>query len=241
MFGNGDPPHPYAPNNNFCGFLFTLPVLSLPPEFCELKIDDSNTVIFLQLLPLYKEEMDFAITDTSEALLKKFEEQGSPDYGDINRESVVGSAEVVPGAIKTAGMWCPNYKNTIRNFKTEGVRCPTCKHILVKDQNGELMALDIPEEKASVSKKTEKKAEKLFLEALGNLDRNTPKKALELLTKAFKLNPCDSRIWSVKSSLFFELGRYKEAYECGRESLKYVQSLFFYFMILFITVLTEKR
>ncbi len=222
-FGNGDPPHPYAPNTNFCGFLFTLPVLSLPSEFCELKIDDSKTVIFLQLLPLYKEEMDFAITDTSEALLKKFEEQGSPDYVDVNRKSVVGSAEVIPGGSKTAGMWCPNCKSTIRNFKPEGVRCPMCKRVLVKDQNGELMALDIPEEKASVSKNTEKKAEKLFFEALGYLDRNTPEKALELLSEAFKLNPYDRRIWGVKSSLLFELGRRKEAYECGKEGLKYLQ------------------
>lgn len=222
-FGNGNPPHPYAPNTNFCGFLFTLPVLSLPPEFCELKIDDSKNVIFLQLLPLYKEEMDFAITDTSEALLKKFEEQGSPDYIDVNRKSVVGSAEVTPGGSKTAGMWCPNCKNTIRNFKPEGVRCPMCKRVLVKDQNGELMALDIPEEKATVSKKTEKKAEKLFFEALSYLDKHTPEKALELLTQAFNLNPYDRRIWSVMSSLLFELGRHKEAYECGKEGLKYLQ------------------
>ncbi len=222
-FGNGDPPHPYAPNTNFCGFLFTLPVLSLPPEFCELKIDDSKNIIFLQLLPLYKEEMDFAITDTSEALLKKFEEQGSPDYIDVNRKSVVGSAEVTPGESKTAGMWCPNCKNTIRNFKLEGVRCPTCKRVIVKDQNGELMALDIPEEKGSVSKKVEKKAEKLFFEALDYLDKHIPEKALELLTKAFKLNPYDRRIWSVKSTLLFELGRRKEAYECGKEGLKYLQ------------------
>jgi tetratricopeptide (TPR) repeat protein len=85
------------------------------------------------------------------------------------------------------------------------------------------MALDIPEEKASVSKKTEKKAEKLFFEALSYLDKHIPEKALELLTQAFKLNPYDRRFWSVKSSLLFELGRHKEAYECGKEGLKYLQ------------------
>jgi hypothetical protein len=89
--------------------------------------------------------------------MKEFEEQGSPDYVDINRKSVVGSAEVVLGAIKTAGIWAPNCKNTIRNFKLEGVRCPMCKRVLVKDQNGELMALDIPEEKASVRRRRKKR------------------------------------------------------------------------------------
>ena len=136
---------------------------------------------------------------------------------------MVGLGDVIPGKSKTAGMWCPNCQNTIRNFKPEGVRCGSCKRVLVKDQNGELMALDIPEEKGSVSKKTEKKAEKLFFEALGYLDRHIPEKALEFLTKAFKLNPYDRRIWSVKSTLLFELGRRKEAYECGKEGLKYLQ------------------
>jgi len=221
-FGNGDPPHPYASNTNFCGLLFTLPVLSLPAEFCELPIDDSKTVIFLQLLPLYKEEMDFAITDTSEALLKKFEEHNSPDYIDVTRKSVVGSSVVVPGKVKTAGMWCPNCKNTIKNFKPEGVRCPMCKRVLVKDQTGELMALDIPEEKTKVSKKKEKEAEKLFFEALDLLNINKPESALNLLTKAFKLNPYDRRCWSVKGSVLHKLGRYKEAFEFGKEGLKYL-------------------
>lgn len=222
-FGNGDPPQPYAPNTNFCGLLFTLPVLSLPPEFCELQIDDSKTVIFLQLLPLYKEEMDYAITDTSEALLQKFEEQNSPDYIDINRKSVVGSEELAPGESKTAGMWCPNCQNTIRNFEPEGVRCPMCKRVLVKDQTGTLRSLDIPEEKASVSKKAEKKAEKLFFEALSYLDKKASEKALELLTQAFELNPYDRRYWSVKSTVLFDLGRREEAYKSGLEGLKYLQ------------------
>lgn len=221
-FGNGDPPQPYSPNTNFCGLLFTLPVLSLPAEFCELQIDDSKTVIFLQILPLYKEEMDLVITDSSEALLKKFEEQNSPDYVDINRKSLVGSGEVVPGKSKTAGMWCPNCLNTIRNFKPEGVRCSMCKSVLVNDQTGELRALDIPEEKASVSKKAEKKAETLFFDALSYLDKNAPEKALKLLTQAFKLNPYDSRYWSVKSTVLYELGRYKEAFDCGTAGLKYL-------------------
>ena len=85
------------------------------------------------------------------------------------------------------------------------------------------MALDIPEEKESVSKEAEKKAEKLFFKALGYLGKQVTEKALKLLTKAFELNPYDRRIWSVKSTLLFNLGRRKEAYECGKEGLKYLQ------------------
>lgn len=220
-FGNGDPPLPYASNTNFCGFLFTLPLFSLPPKFCELKIDDSKTIIFLQLLPLYKEEMDYAITNTSEALLEKYEKLNLPDYIDLKRDSAVGSSNFIPGIAKTKGMWCPICSNTIRDFKPGGYRCPMCKHILIQDHTGVLRAHDIPEEKTPISNKVKMKAEKLFFEGLSYLDKKMPEKAIEILTKAFELNPYDRRVWSLKSTILYDLGRQKEAYECGMEGLKY--------------------
>ena len=65
------------------------------------------------------------------------------------------------------------------------------------------------------------KAEKLFFEGLSYLDKKMPEKAIEILTKAFKLNPYDRRVWSFKSTILYDLGRQKEAYECGMEGLKY--------------------
>jgi len=57
---------------------------------------------------------------------------------------------------------------------------------------------------------------------LSHLDNNKSEEDIELLTQAFKLNPYERRVWSVKSSILFKLGRYKEAHKCGLEGLKYI-------------------
>ena len=221
-FGNGDPPLPFANNTGFCGFLFTLPVLSFPPEFCELRIDDTKSVIFLQLIPLYKEEMDYAITEGSDALLKKFEENNIPDYVDINRENLFGLRKPSSRPAETKGYICPFCNTVLRNFKSEGIRCPTCKRVIVKSRDGKLISLDIPEEKPSVPKKNKIKAEKLFFEGLTFFKQLKGEKALSSFNKAIKLNPYDKRVWSLKVQLLNRLGRYKEAKECAEQGMKYI-------------------
>ena len=221
-FGNGNPPLPFAPNTGLCGFLFMFPLLSFPPEFCELKIDDLKSVIFLQLVPLYKEEMDFAFTEGSEALLERIEKGEIPEHVDIHRKNILGSSKPDFKPSETKGVFCPYCNTVLREFKPEGVRCPSCKRVLVMDSVGKLISLDIPDEKPSVSKKNRKKAEQFFLNGVNLLKQLNFEKALTTFDKAIKLNPYDARIYSIKVEILHKMGKYKEAGECAKEGMKYL-------------------
>ena len=220
-FGNGNPPLPFAENTGFCGFLFMFPLISFPPEFCELRIDEFKSVIFLQLIPLYKEEMDFAVEQGSEKLLERIEKQEIPDYVNINRENIFGSntPDYIPS--KTKGYICPHCNNVLREFKPEGVRCKQCKRVVVLDNKGELISLDIPDEKPSVSEKDRQKSDAIFMNGLSLLKQSKFEKALKMFNKALILNPYGGRIYSVKMEVLYKLGRYKEAYDCAKEGMKY--------------------
>ncbi|MHA2326192.1 MAG: suppressor of fused domain protein [Promethearchaeota archaeon] len=220
-FGNGNPPLPFAKNTGLCGFLFMFPLLSFPPEFCELKIDEFKSVIFLQLVPLYKEEMDFAITEGSEVLLEKIEKKDIPEYVDIHRTNIFGSSKPDFKPSETKGRFCPYCNTVLREFKPEGVRCKSCKRVIVMNSNGKLISLDIPDEKPSVSKKERRKAEKLFFEGLNLLKQLKFERALSIFNKAIKLNPYDGRVYSVKVELLLKMGRHKEAADCAKNSMKY--------------------
>lgn len=221
-FGNGNPPLPFAKNTGLCGFLFMFPLLSFSPEFCELKIDDTKSVIFLQLVPLYKEEMDYAITESSEALLERIAKKEIPDHIDIHRKNIFGSSKPDFQPSETKGYFCPYCNAVLRGFKPEGLRCHSCKRVVVMDSNGKLISLDIPDEKPSVSKKDQLKAEKLFLDGLGSFQRSKLEKALTIFNKVIKLNPYDRRVYSIKMELLHKMGRYKEAADCAKEGMKYM-------------------
>ena len=221
-FGNGNPPYPFANNTGLCGFLFTLPVLSFPPEFCELKIDDSKSVIFLQLLPLYKEEMDYAVTEGSDALLKKFEENNVFDYVNIHRDNLFGPKEPSLKPTETTGYFCPFCNSVLRNFKPEGIRCPSCKRFVVMGSDGKLISIDIPKEKPSIPKKVKEKADKLLFVGLRLIKQSKFEKALAYFNKVIKLNPYEKRAWSLKIELLHKLGRYKEVQECAKQGMKYI-------------------
>lgn len=220
-FGNGNPPLPFAKNTGLCGFLFMFPLLSFPPEFCELKIDDQKSVIFLQLVPLYKEEMDFAITEGSEILLERIEKDEIPDHVDIHRKNIFGSSKPDFKPSETKGHFCPYCNTVLREFKPDGTRCKSCKRVVVMDSNGKLISLDIPDEKPSVSKKERQKAEKLFFDGLSLLKQSKLEKALTIFNKTIKLNPYDGRVYSFKMELLLKMGRYKEAANCAKNGMKY--------------------
>jgi len=86
--GNGHPPKFYANNTKLCGFLFSAPHISLSPEFAMLKISPSKIIFFLQLIPLYKEEIDFKNQHGYEKLMKKFSENILPNIVDLQRKNV---------------------------------------------------------------------------------------------------------------------------------------------------------
>ena len=221
-FGNGDPPLPFAKNTGLCGFLFMFPLISFSPEFCELKIDEYKSVIFLQLVPLYKEEMDYAITQGSEKLLERIERKEIPDYINLHRENLFGANTPKYTQSKTEGYFCPYCSNVLRDFKPEGLRCPMCKRVVVMDSQGKLISLDIPDEKPSVSAKMRKKANKVFLEAVSLIKQGALEKALVTFDKVLMLNPYDGRVYSLKMEVLHKLGRFEEAFECAKEGMKYM-------------------
>lgn len=85
---NGDPPEPFAQSTRLCGWLLVSPV-AFDPEFAQLKRDDGPTISFWQMLPLYREEMDFKLRHETDALLAKFSERGVGPVIDPGRANVV--------------------------------------------------------------------------------------------------------------------------------------------------------
>jgi hypothetical protein len=81
---NGDPPQPFANNTKLSGIIL-IPPLFVPPEFNGLKIDENKTIYFLELLPLYTEEMNFKLKEGAEALFDRMDEIGVTSVVDIQR------------------------------------------------------------------------------------------------------------------------------------------------------------
>ena len=96
---------------------FLIPFLTFSAEFCELKINDFKTVYFFQLIPLYKEEMDFVIKNGYEVFLEKLTERNIPDYIDLKRINLFIECKMMDGYPGTLGNWCPNCHTVIRNEK----------------------------------------------------------------------------------------------------------------------------
>lgn len=83
---NGDPPMPLADNTALSGI-----VLSPPLEregFAQLDIDGKRTVYFWNLVPIYREEMDFKLKHDAGALFDRFANAGVSEIIDINRKNV---------------------------------------------------------------------------------------------------------------------------------------------------------
>ena len=84
---NDDPPVPFATNTKFCCMLLGVPTL------CEddgmiLKINDSKSVRFYSLIPIYLEEMEFALKSGGEALIEKLGNADVTELLNLNRRNV---------------------------------------------------------------------------------------------------------------------------------------------------------
>lgn len=88
---NDDPPVPFATSTEFCGMLLASPVLCSETGGC-LVIDDATNIYFHSLIPIYREEMGFALNHSSEELLDRLGEAGVSELLEVGRNNVCSSA-----------------------------------------------------------------------------------------------------------------------------------------------------
>jgi hypothetical protein len=88
---NGDPPTPFAPKTELCCMLLASPVLC-SEEGSSLVIDEKTTVHLHSLIPIYREEMEFALTRSSDELLDRLGEADASELLDIARRNVCADA-----------------------------------------------------------------------------------------------------------------------------------------------------
>jgi hypothetical protein len=127
-FGNGHPPKPFAKNTDLCGFLFRFPFKELPPTFCELKIG-RKPVYFLQIMPIYKEEMEYIIQNGSEVFNTQLLETEIPEYLDLQRANVFAGRKEMN---ESEGTFCRSCGTVVRNIdpNKKRIKCPQCGKLI---------------------------------------------------------------------------------------------------------------
>jgi hypothetical protein len=81
---NGDPAKPMGPNTQYCGMLVA-PCIGFGDLFPVLESDSSPAILFYNLLPLYREEIDYKLRHGFEGLLKKWDGFEVTEVLNLNR------------------------------------------------------------------------------------------------------------------------------------------------------------
>ena len=76
----------YAENNKLCGSLL-LQALDSNWKPMKLKLSEGKEIQYLQVFPLYKEEMDFKVSHSAQELLNLFKKNGIDIVVDIRRKN----------------------------------------------------------------------------------------------------------------------------------------------------------
>jgi hypothetical protein len=84
---NGDPPEPFDSNTGLCGMLIIGPPIEYQ-NFFSLKVNSRKTIYFFEVMPLYREEMEFKLRYGVDALLDRLEACNTGHILDINRVNV---------------------------------------------------------------------------------------------------------------------------------------------------------
>ncbi len=77
----------FAKNTKLAGWLFIHPP-NYPKKFAKLEVNSTKIISFMQLIPLYIEELLFAEEHSSEELIKRLKSAIISDSVDINRPNV---------------------------------------------------------------------------------------------------------------------------------------------------------
>ena len=84
---NDDPPVPFAANTKLCCMLLCVPTLCDDAGWL-LKINDSKSVRFHSLIPVYIKELEFALKSGAEALIEKLAVAGVTELLNLKRKNV---------------------------------------------------------------------------------------------------------------------------------------------------------
>lgn len=84
---NGNPAKPYAANVPFQSLLIWPPTVVDPAQFANLTLPNGKKLQFYNLIPLYKEELDFALKNGSDALIPKLNKAGISDVVNLSRKN----------------------------------------------------------------------------------------------------------------------------------------------------------
>ncbi len=87
---NGDPPEPFSPNTDFVCWLVLPEMLNSDAQCME---GTDRNVTFLQIVPIYLEEMNLIVEEGAQAFFDLMEERGiEPDiFSDFNRPNLCAS------------------------------------------------------------------------------------------------------------------------------------------------------
>jgi hypothetical protein len=84
---NGEPPQPFAPGTEYCGWLISLPMLA-ERDFAECEVNDNKTIHIYSLLPLYAGEMAFKQSNDGVSLVERLGRVGASELIDPERPDV---------------------------------------------------------------------------------------------------------------------------------------------------------
>jgi hypothetical protein len=84
---NGDPPQPINQSTRLSSFVLLMPHC-VPAEFHELKVNESKTIRFFAIVPLYAEELDWKLRSGCEVVEQALVKAGHSELLNISRTSV---------------------------------------------------------------------------------------------------------------------------------------------------------
>ncbi|MFX0023873.1 MAG: suppressor of fused domain protein [Candidatus Hermodarchaeota archaeon] len=127
-YGNGNPPKPFIDRSELCGFLFKFPFDDLPASFCELIIPSIKNTHFLQLVPLYENELYYALEQGGDKLIDKFDEKKISLFLNEKRENTLTTMEYNGDDYGKTANFCSNCGTILRNIQSTAkkIECPNC-------------------------------------------------------------------------------------------------------------------
>ena len=65
--------------------MLLLPSITLSPDFFELKAEGDKIIRFYNLIPIYREEMEYKLNNGTDALIEKFSANDVRDIVELDR------------------------------------------------------------------------------------------------------------------------------------------------------------